>query len=178
LVSKDPEKYERHVLKTMRTMAEVKGSYCNENKHLECSKGGRCVCASAHKSYGITMDFTRDGDTCRVARGSFCAPQDLYKDSWKYSALFSRYAANEEVGCAAKIECVVRSNLQICDRKAFIAEVARMAKEESHKTKETAIEFAWRTTREGVFVCKSDSAAASAVLILFFAIFQIYLNLL
>jgi len=166
----NPDRFKNDLTRIVRSMAEVRGTFCNGYSNLQCNSTGLCVCADADESLGFKLTFVREGDSCRVAEGSICASQETIDKSRLNNPLLSE-APRQEMKCANNRHCIVKSNRKGCSTEAMQEEFQRMAKEQGRLTPATLMEFIIQKTKDGICVCKGASAAASTLLVLISAIF-------
>jgi len=145
-------------------LSKAKGDFCNAFDHLECSTAGRCVCDNAHHSLGFEMNFIRDGNSCRLARSSICAPQDLFEERRTLDIQLTDLSKMIQTECASPARCVVRSNnRKACTRHTFKKEIVRLASDHGQSSGLDGLQFTLKKIKEGVCVCSGISLTPSKI---------------
>jgi hypothetical protein len=97
----------------IRALTSSVGNLCNSQKNLQCQAHGKCGCAR-QKLMGVEVSTSREGNNCRLDRGSLCIPQE---------ALAGMGSDAPDLRCQTRTSCLVKRTRGACTQNAMTREI-------------------------------------------------------
>ena len=98
---------------SIQTLNSNTGNFCNSLKMLECQANGKCGCSTS-EVMGIRISSSREGNHCRLNRGSTCVPIENL-------ALMGPQGA--DLLCRVRTTCLFKKDGSTCTQDKITAEV-------------------------------------------------------